>query len=100
MSSVIRARNVYKSFGDINAVDGIDLDLKAGTILGLIGPNGAGKTTLLRALLGLTQYGGELEVLDDLTDKGLEITEFQVRKQMDKVTHTAREQILNESEGG
>jgi ABC-2 type transport system ATP-binding protein len=63
MSSVIRARNVYKSFGDINAVDGIDLDLKAGTILGLIGPNGAGKTTLLRALLGLTQYGGELEVL-------------------------------------
>jgi ABC-2 type transport system ATP-binding protein len=63
MSSIIRARNVHKSFGDITAVDHVDLDLKAGTILGLIGPNGAGKTTLLRALLGLAEYDGELEVL-------------------------------------
>jgi ABC-2 type transport system ATP-binding protein len=44
-------------------VDGVDLDIPAGSVLGLIGPNGAGKTTLLRALLGLTEYAGELSVL-------------------------------------
>jgi ABC-2 type transport system ATP-binding protein len=41
----------------------VDLEVGAGSILGLIGPNGAGKTTLLRALLGLTEYKGEIEVL-------------------------------------
>ena len=40
------------------------------------------------------------KVLDDLTDKGLEITDIQVRKQMDKLTETAREQIMNELKGG
>jgi ABC-2 type transport system ATP-binding protein len=63
MANIITARGLCKDFGDITAVDNIDLDLNAGTILGLIGPNGAGKTTLLRALLGLTRYRGELVVL-------------------------------------
>ncbi len=40
------------------------------------------------------------KVLNDLTDKGLEITDLQVRKQMDRLTETAREQIMNESESG
>ncbi|MBT4519850.1 MAG: ABC transporter ATP-binding protein [Halieaceae bacterium] len=63
MSSIIRARGLVKAFADIRAIDGVDLEVKSGTVLGLIGPNGAGKTTLLRALLGLTGFEGELDVL-------------------------------------
>ncbi len=63
METVVRAAGLSKIFGDIRAVDGIDMEIQSGSILGLIGPNGAGKTTLLRALLGLTQYQGELSVL-------------------------------------
>jgi ABC-2 type transport system ATP-binding protein len=63
MENIVRARGLSRSFGDIRAVDGIDLDIPGGSVLGLIGPNGAGKTTLLRALLGLTEYRGELDVL-------------------------------------
>ena len=63
MDSIIRAKGLAKAFGDIRAIDQVDMELKPGSVLGLIGPNGAGKTTLLRALLGLTKYGGELEVL-------------------------------------
>jgi ABC-2 type transport system ATP-binding protein len=63
MASIIKARGLSKSFGDIKAIDSVDFELKPGSVLGLIGPNGAGKTTLLRALLGLTEYDGELEVL-------------------------------------
>ncbi|MCB1697406.1 MAG: ABC transporter ATP-binding protein [Pseudomonadales bacterium] len=63
MDRVINARNVKKHFGDQRAVDGIDLELEAGSILGLIGPNGAGKTTLLRSLLGLCDYRGDIAVL-------------------------------------
>ena len=63
MASIIKARGLTKSFGDIAAIDRVDFELKPGSVLGLIGPNGAGKTTLLRALLGLTEYDGELEVL-------------------------------------
>ena len=60
---VIRANRLERHFGSVRAVDGIDLEVNEGSILGLIGPNGAGKTTLLRALLGLTRYRGELQVL-------------------------------------
>ncbi len=60
---VIQARGLSRTFGDIRAVDQLDLDVGAGSVLGLIGPNGAGKTTLLRALLGLTSCRGELSVL-------------------------------------
>jgi ABC-2 type transport system ATP-binding protein len=63
MASIIKAKGLTKAFGDIKAIDQVDFELKPGSVLGLIGPNGAGKTTLLRALLGLTQYDGELEVL-------------------------------------
>ena len=61
--TIIRARNLSRVFGKLRAVDGIDLDIPAGSVLGLLGPNGAGKTSLLRALLGLAEYEGELEVL-------------------------------------
>jgi ABC-2 type transport system ATP-binding protein len=63
MSHIIEARGVRRTFGDILALDGVDLALDSGSVVGLIGPNGAGKTTLLRALLGLTACDGELRVL-------------------------------------
>jgi ABC-2 type transport system ATP-binding protein len=60
---VIEARGLRKAFGTTIALDGVDLSIKEGRIVGLIGPNGAGKTTALNAILGLTSYQGELRVL-------------------------------------
>jgi ABC-2 type transport system ATP-binding protein len=59
----IEARGLRKAFGTTIALDGVDLRVEEGRILGLIGPNGAGKTTALQAILGLTPYQGELRVL-------------------------------------
>ncbi|HEX3092634.1 MAG TPA: ABC transporter ATP-binding protein [Candidatus Angelobacter sp.] len=59
----IEARGLRKSFGKTIALDGINLRVEDGRILGIIGPNGAGKTTALNAILGLTPYQGELRVL-------------------------------------
>jgi len=59
----IEARGLRKAFGATIALDGVDLRVEEGRILGLIGPNGAGKTTALNAILGLTPYQGELRVL-------------------------------------
>src|SRR5437667_9508316 len=59
----IEARGLRKAFGTAVALDGIDLRVEEGRILGLIGPNGAGKTTALNAILGVTSYQGELKVL-------------------------------------
>ena len=61
--TVLEARGLRKSFGKTIALDGIDLRIEEGRILGLIGPNGAGKTTALNAILGLTSYQGTLNVL-------------------------------------
>ena len=59
----IEARGLRKAFGETVALDGIDLRVEEGRILGIIGPNGAGKTTALNAILGLTSYDGKLSVL-------------------------------------
>ena len=59
----IEARGLRKAFGTTVALDGVNLRVEEGRILGLIGPNGAGKTTALNAILGLTAYQGELNVL-------------------------------------
>jgi ABC-2 type transport system ATP-binding protein len=59
----IEARGVRKTYGATKALDGMDLRVEEGRIVGLIGPNGAGKTTALNAILGLTPYQGELRVL-------------------------------------
>ena len=61
--TVIEARGLRKAFGTTIALDGIDLRVEEGRILGVIGPNGAGKTTALNAIVGLTSYQGELKVL-------------------------------------
>lgn len=69
----IQASGLRKTFGTTTALDGIDLQVEEGRILGLIGPNGAGKTTTLNAILGLTPFEGELKVLglDPWTDREL-----------------------------
>jgi ABC-2 type transport system ATP-binding protein len=59
----IEARGLRKAYGTTVALDGIDLRVDEGRIVGLIGPNGAGKTTALDAILGLLPYEGELKVL-------------------------------------
>ncbi|GAB7058814.1 ABC transporter ATP-binding protein [Streptomyces mexicanus] len=60
----VRARGITKCFGDVVALDGVDLDVTQGQIHGVAGPNGAGKTTLLGLLLGLAAAdSGHLEIL-------------------------------------
>ncbi len=59
----IEACGLRKTFGETVALDGVDLRIEEGRILGLIGLNGAGKTTALNAVLGLTPYDGQLTVL-------------------------------------
>lgn len=59
----LEARGLRKTYGATVALDGINLRVEEGRILGLIGPNGAGKTTALNTILGLTPYQGELRVL-------------------------------------
>ncbi len=61
--NLIEARDLRKTFGKTVALDGINLEVQEGRILGLIGPNGAGKTTALNAILGLTSFQGQLKVL-------------------------------------
>ena len=59
----IEARGLRKTDGKSVALDGVNMRVEEGRILGLIGPNGAGKSTALHAILGLTPYQGELKVL-------------------------------------
>jgi ABC-2 type transport system ATP-binding protein len=59
----IEAKGLRKTFDTTVALDGVNLHVEEGRILGLIGPNGAGKTTALNVILGLTDYDGEVRVL-------------------------------------
>ena len=61
--ATIEARGLRKAYGTTIALDGANLRVEEGRILGLIGPNGAGKSTALNAILGLTPYQGDLKVL-------------------------------------
>jgi len=62
--AAIRGRGITKCFGEVVALDGVDLNVASGQIHGLVGPNGAGKTTLLGLLLGLAVADrGSLEIL-------------------------------------
>ena len=77
MNAIISGSNITKRYGKLAALDGASFTVNAGRIVGLIGPNGSGKTTTLKAILGLTQFEGELSVLG-----------------MDPRTH--RDQLMNE----
>jgi ABC-2 type transport system ATP-binding protein len=63
MTAVIKASGLRKRYGRTEALSGIDFEIESGSIVGLIGPNGAGKTSALKAILGLTRFDGDLEVL-------------------------------------
>jgi ABC-2 type transport system ATP-binding protein len=71
MSSIIKASNLSKKYGSFQALDDVNFSIESGRIVGLIGPNGAGKTTALKALLGLTNFDGDLKVcgIDPRTDR-------------------------------
>ncbi|MEU7428186.1 ABC transporter ATP-binding protein [Streptomyces sp. NPDC040750] len=70
----VRARGISKCFGDVVALDGVDLDVTQGQIHGLVGPNGAGKTTLLGLLLGLSAAdGGRLEIMGAPVERTLAV---------------------------
>ncbi|MGQ4386540.1 ABC transporter ATP-binding protein [Streptomyces sp. SAS_270] len=72
----IKSRGTTKSFGNVVALDGVDLDVAEGQIHGLIGPNGAGKTTLLGLLLGLAAAdSGSLEILGSPVRRALSAPE-------------------------
>jgi ABC-2 type transport system ATP-binding protein len=73
----IEAHGLRKTYGATVALDGIDLHIEEGRIVGLIGPNGAGKTTALNAIVGLSSYSGELRVLgrDPWTERDALVSE-------------------------
>ena len=74
MSAVITASGLSKRYKSTLALDNVNFQIEPGRIVGLIGPNGAGKTTALKAILGLTDFTGQLNVLG-----------FDPRKQRDKL---------------
>jgi ABC-2 type transport system ATP-binding protein len=74
MSAVITASGLSKQYKSSRALDDVSFQIAPGRIVGLIGPNGAGKTTALKAILGLTDFTGSLNVLG-----------FDPRKQRDKL---------------
>ncbi|MBC7131394.1 ABC transporter ATP-binding protein, partial [Candidatus Bathyarchaeota archaeon] len=66
MSTLITAEDLYKSYGRVEALKGLSLTLKEGSIMGLIGPNGAGKTTTIKIILGLLKPDkGKVSVLGE-----------------------------------
>jgi len=71
----IRARGLRKTFGELAAVDGLELAIRAGEIFGLVGPDGAGKTTTMRMLCGIL----------DPDDGEMEVAGFDVRRQPEQV---------------
>ena len=76
--ATVETRNVKKHFGDVKAVDGVDLSVKEGEFLVFLGPSGCGKTTLLRMIAGLeTQTSGDIliggQVVNDLPPRARKI---------------------------
>jgi ABC-2 type transport system ATP-binding protein len=90
-------RDLRKSYGDVRAVDGLDLEVKSGECFGLLGPNGAGKTTTIEICEGLLQRdSGDLEILGmtwehhgaDLRDRlGIQLQDTQLSEKL-TVTET------------
>ena len=73
MDEIVQIKDLYKHFGSVRAVDGLNLSVKGGEIYGLLGPNGSGKTTLIRLILGLLKpSSGDISVLGQtMPDKSI-----------------------------
>lgn len=70
---MLSVKNLRKKYGDVTAVDGVDLEVRRGEIFGLLGPNGAGKTTAIRMICGLVRAdAGSITVCGVPTDKGFD----------------------------
>lgn len=81
----IVVRSLFKSYGDIKALNGIDLEIEKGEIFGILGPNGSGKTTLLKILCSLLDYdSGYVNV----SGKNLENNSFELKKTIGYVPET------------
>jgi len=78
MSALLAVNDLHVSYGKVEAVSGVSLEMQAGQIVTVIGPNGAGKTTLLAALMGLLPAKGETRY--DGVDFSALLTEERVRK--------------------
>jgi ABC-2 type transport system ATP-binding protein len=85
--TLVKATRVRKEFGDLVAVDDVDLDLSSGEVVGLLGANGAGKTTFMRMLLGLvTPTGGTIELFGEpMARGGLGRTAEQARSARERI---------------
>ena len=62
----VRLTDLHKTFGDVTAVDGVDLTIRPGEVVALLGPNGAGKTTTIDMILGLSPHspgGGSRRIM-------------------------------------
>jgi len=96
-TSLLTVRNVHKSFGNLKALNGVDMEVEPNSITGLIGPNGSGKSTLFNVITGFYEKDeGQGEILfgedriDDLrpariADKGVQRT-FQITQATRKMT--------------
>jgi branched-chain amino acid transport system ATP-binding protein len=78
MTALLKVNDLHVSYGKVEAVTGVNLEMKAGQIVTVIGPNGAGKTTLLAALMGLLPSKGESRY--EQLDIGTLSTEERVRR--------------------
>ena len=76
LEEAIRVKNLKKSYGNFEAVKGIDLSLVPGKVNALLGPNGAGKTTTLKSILGHVHYSGEITILGEKIDVARERISF------------------------
>ena len=71
MENVVEVRNLVKKYKNLTAVDGLDLDLKKGRILGLLGPNGSGKSTTINCILSLLSFNqGFVKIFGEEMDPG------------------------------
>lgn len=66
---MIKAKNLVKRYGELLALDTLNLEIKKGSIFGLLGPNGAGKTTFINCLIGMTDYQNGEITIDNMTMK-------------------------------
>ena len=72
MGKLVQVKNAFKSFGDVNAVNGVSLDIEEGQFYSLLGPSGCGKTTLLRLIAGFEKPTSGQVFIDNTSMEGIE----------------------------